>query len=135
MAYNEQLAARVRNALAARPGISERKMFGGISFMLRGKMCCGVVKDDLLIRIDPEHFEQALAQPHARPMDFTGRIMRGFVYVGPGGYAADAALSSWLQRAADFAASLPAKSAKGTSRTAKPNRALKNGEFRGAEPL
>jgi TfoX/Sxy family transcriptional regulator of competence genes len=109
MAYDEKLAARVRRALARRKGLTEKKMFGGISFMVGGNMCCGVVNDDLVLRVSPEDYEKALAEPHARPMDFTGRPLRGFVYIGPDGYRADKALSKWLKRAVGFTASLPRK--------------------------
>ena len=109
MAYDERLAERVRNMLAVRPGYSERKMFGGLCFMLNGHMCCGIVGDELMVRLAPDQYEDALARPYARPMDFTGRPMRGMVYVGTGGIAGDAALAEWVERGAGFAASLPAK--------------------------
>ena len=109
MAYDEQLADRVRGVLARRKDVSEKKMFGGLSFMLGGNMCCGVDKDNLMIRVGPEQYETALAQPHARPMDFTGRPLKGMVYVDPEGYRTDAALAAWVKRGVGFAASLPAK--------------------------
>ena len=109
MAYDEQLAGRVRGVLARRKDVSEKKMFGGLSFMLGGNMCCGVDKDNLMIRVGPEQYETALAQPHARPMDFTGRPLKGMVYVDPEGYRTDAALAAWVKRGVGFAASLPAK--------------------------
>ena len=109
MAYDEQLAGRVRGVLARRKDVSEKKMFGGLSFMLGGNMCCGVDKDNLMIRVGPDQHEAALAQPHARPMDFTGRPLRGMVYVGPDGYRSDEALVKWVQRGVDFALSLPPK--------------------------
>lgn len=109
MTYDVKLAGRIREILARRKGLAEKKMFGGISFMLNGNMCCGVVKDNLLVRIGPENYEKALAEPHVRPMDFTGRPLRGFVFVGPGGYQTDEDLAKWVKRAVDFASSLPAK--------------------------
>ncbi len=109
MAYDEQLADRVRGVLAQRKDVSEKKMFGGLSFMLGGNMCCGVDKDNLMVRVGPEQHEAALAQPHARPMDFTGRPLKGMVYVGSEGYRSDAAPAVWVKRGVDFAASLPAK--------------------------
>ena len=109
MAYDEQLADRVRGVLAQRKDVSEKKMFGGLSFMLSGNMCCGVDKDNLMVRVGPEQHEAALAQPHARPMDFTGRALKGMVYVDQEGYRTDAALAAWVKRGVDFAASLPAK--------------------------
>ena len=109
MAYDEELAERIRRALAGRQGVSEKKMFGGIAFMLRGNMCCGIVRDDLMVRVGPERHEEALAQPHARPMDFTGRPMRGMVYVTPEGCRTDEALKRWVEQGLNFAATLPAK--------------------------
>ena len=109
MAYNEKLADRIRNVLARHEGLTEKKMFGGISFMLRGNMCCGVVREDLVVRVGPEQYEEALAEPHARPMDFTGRPLKGMIYVGPGGYRSDEALVKWVRRGVDLAASLPSK--------------------------
>jgi TfoX/Sxy family transcriptional regulator of competence genes len=81
-------------------------MFGGIAFMLDGKMCCGVIEDDLIVRVGPERYEEALSEPHVRPMDFTGRSLRGFVFVGPDGYRKNEALAKWVRQAADFARSL-----------------------------
>ena len=109
MAYDEKLAERVRRALAGREGLSERKMFGGIGFMLRGNMFCGIVKDQLMVRVGPEQYDDALARPHTRPMDFTGRAMRGMVYVAPEGTATDKGLKSWVERGMAFAAALPPK--------------------------
>ncbi len=109
MAYNEALAGRVRKLLARRPARAEQRMFGGIAFMLRGHMCCGVLKDDLVIRVGPARYQKALSQPHARPMNFTGRPISGFVFVGPGGYRTDAALRKWITQAVEFVSSLPPK--------------------------
>ena len=108
MAYDEQLAARVRTALAGQAGVSERKMFGGLSFMLNGNMCCGVVGDDLMVRVGPAAYEDALQLRGARPMDFTGRPMKGMVYIGPDG-CEGRGLRTWLQRGVAFASSLPGK--------------------------
>ena len=111
MAYNESLADRVRRLMAreARAGITERKMFGGICFMLRGRMVCGVLGDDLVVRVGPGEYERALEKPHARAMDFTGPPLRGFVYVGPGGVRTGAALATWARRALAFVSSLRKK--------------------------
>ncbi len=92
MAYNEELAARIRTSLEGRPGVIERKMFGGIAFMIHGNMCCGVINDDLMVRVGPDSHEASLALPHARPMDFTGRPRKGMVFVGPDGINDDGAL-------------------------------------------
>lgn len=109
MAYDESLAARIRRALAPRPDVAEKKMFGGLAFLLRGNMCCGVVKDVLMVRLGDEGAAAALAEPHVRPMDFTGRPLKSMAYVDPPGIAADADLYRWVNRAADFAGSLPPK--------------------------
>ena len=109
MAFDEALAARVREALAPRAEVSERKMFGGIAFMVAGNMAVGVIDDDLMVRLGIEDAEHALAEPHVRPMDFTGRPAKGMVFVDAGGTAADEDLASWVDAGADFAASLPPK--------------------------
>ncbi len=109
MAYNEELAFRVREALGERQGLTEKKMFGGLGFMLNGNMCCGVVSDELMVRVGADNHQDALAQPHARPMDFTGRPMKGFVFVGGPGLEEDGALEQWLERGVAFAQSLPKK--------------------------
>lgn len=116
MAYNEALAERVWAALGGREGLIEQKMFGGVAFMLGGNMLAGIVGDDLMVRVGPERYEEALAQPHARPMDFTGRPMKGIVYVGPGGYATGEALQRWVELGAQFVLSLPAKTPKTKAR-------------------
>lgn len=108
MAYNEALAQRIRGALAGKDGVSERRMFGGIAFMVNDSMCCGVVKDDLMARVGPDGHDAALARPGARVMDFAHRPMRGMVYVAPLGYEGDA-LDAWVQQCYDFAGSLPPK--------------------------
>jgi len=109
MAYSEALAARIRKALARRKGVAEKKMFGGLTFMLRGHMCCGVVNDELVLRLGPEQGEKALKRPYTRECDFTGRPMKGMVMVTPGGYKTDDDLWQWVQQAADFVSSLLAK--------------------------
>ncbi len=109
MAYDERLASRIRKLFASRKGVTEKKMFGGIAFMLQGNMCCGVVKETLMLRVGPEQYQRALAEPHARPMDFTGHSLKGFIYVDPEGYQKDGALRKWVQRATDFVLSLPPK--------------------------
>jgi TfoX/Sxy family transcriptional regulator of competence genes len=109
MAYDEKLAERVREALSDRKGLTEKKMFGGLAFMLRGHMCCGVLQDDLVVRVGPKRYEQALSQPHARPMNFTGRPLKGFVTVGPLGYKTDKALQKWVKQAVEFISLLQPK--------------------------
>jgi TfoX-like protein len=112
MAYDERLAGRVRGALDGQCEFVEKKMFGGIAFMVDGHMCCGVVGKDLMVRVGPDRFQQALARPHARVMDFTGRPSRGMVYVGTGGTRTASAVEAWVGRGLSFVRSLPAKEAR-----------------------
>jgi hypothetical protein len=109
MAFDETLAGRVRALLADREDVSERRMFGGLTFLLGGRMCCGVHGDELILRLGPDSADQALAASHVRPMDFTGRPMRGFVTGRPEGLVGDE-LGRWVGLAAEFAESLPPKS-------------------------
>jgi TfoX/Sxy family transcriptional regulator of competence genes len=108
MAYDEALAERVRTLLAAEDGLSERKMFGGLAFMLHRNMACGIVKDELMLRLGPEGADRALDEPHVRAMDFTGRPMTGMVFVAPAGLEGDA-LGGWVARAVGYARALPPK--------------------------
>jgi TfoX/Sxy family transcriptional regulator of competence genes len=112
MAYNETLAERIRGVLRERSDATERKMFGGIAFMVRGHMCCGIVGDDLMLRIGEAGYENALKRPHVRPMDFTGRPMKGMIYVDSAGSKTPKSLKFWLEMAVAFAESLPDKKAK-----------------------
>ena len=109
MAYDEGLAQRIRELLEDDPRISEKKMFGGVAFMANGKMAAGVIKDELMVRVGPEAYDEAAAQPHARAMDFTGRPMRGFVQVAPAGFEEDDDLRAWLARGIAFAAAYEKK--------------------------
>ena len=108
MAYDEALADRVRAVLAEEDGLSERKMFGGLAFMLHGNMACGIVKDELMLRLGPEGADSALDRPHVRQMDFTGRPMTGMVFVAPAGLEGDA-LGDWVVQAVGYARALPPK--------------------------
>ena len=107
MAYDEGLAERAREVLVDLPGFVEKKMFGGIGFMLRGNMACGVNGDELIVRVGPANYEQALGKPHTRPFDMTGRPMRGWVMVAPAGLESDTGLEEWVQQGVEFALSLP----------------------------
>ena len=109
MAYDEAVAYRIREALAQQDGVSERKMFGGVAFMVNGHMCCGLAKGELMVRVGPDQYEDSLAQPHAREMDFTGRPMKGMVYVDAAGYDTDEDLQAWVNRGLAFVNGLPAK--------------------------
>ena len=120
MSFDEKTADRIRKALRARTDVIEKKMFGGLCFMVNGQMCCGLTKTDFMVRVGREKYEEALGQPHARPMDFTGRPLVGMVYVDPRGYSTDAALAKWVQRGVDFVSSetRPARKTKARSRKA-----------------
>ncbi len=103
MAYSEELAERLRASLVSKSvAYEEKKMMGGLCFMVDGKMCVGVTNDDLMVRLDPEVYEDALEKTGCRPMDFTGRPMKGFVFVDESGMKGKAALSYWVDLALDF---------------------------------
>jgi TfoX/Sxy family transcriptional regulator of competence genes len=109
MAYDEELADRIRDLLSARADVAERKMFGGIAFMVAGNMACGVLGEDLIVRLGEDESEKALSQDGVRPFDFTGRPMRNIVYVSPERTSDDAGLAEWVEAGADFATTLPPK--------------------------
>jgi hypothetical protein len=109
MAFDEELADRVRDQLTARADLTERKMFGGIGFMLGGNMAVGVIAEELIVRLDPADADKALAEDGVREFDFTGRPMKGWVFVAPERLSEDAGLAEWVDAGADYAASLPAK--------------------------
>jgi TfoX/Sxy family transcriptional regulator of competence genes len=111
MAYDEELASRLRALLSGLDGISERRMFGGLSFLCDGNLVCGVMGETLLVRLGEAQASAALADPHVRLMDLQRRPSRGTVYVDPAGCAGDDALRGWVERALDFAATLPPKPA------------------------
>jgi hypothetical protein len=109
VAYDEDLAQRLRELLASRLDVTERKMFGGIGFMVSGNMCVGVQGEDLIARVGEERFDAGLAEPHARVFDFSGRPSKGFLYVAPGGTADEGDLRAWVDRALAFVNTLPPK--------------------------
>lgn len=109
MAYDEKLAGRIRTIFAGKKKAGEKKMFGGIAFMLNGNMCCGVINDLLMARVGPDGYEECLKLPHVRPMDFTGKPMKGYVYVEPGGYKSDEQLKEWVGRCSAFVSTLSGK--------------------------
>ncbi len=111
MAYDAGVAERLRECLTDTPNVVEKKMFGGVAFLVNGHMSCGVVNDTLMVRVGPERYEHALAQPFARTMDFTGKPLRGFVYVASAGFESDEALAQWIAMSLDFVRGLPPKSA------------------------
>ena len=109
MAFDDKLSERVRKALAGRPGLTEKRMFGGLAYLLGGNMCCGVHGNELIVRVGPGRFTEALAQPGARPMDITGRPMSGWVLVRPAAFTTEKDLRRWVDQGATFALSLPPK--------------------------
>ena len=109
MPYNEHVAERLRAVLSLRKGITEKRMFGGLAFLLHGNMVCGVLNDNLVLRLGDKLAAEALAKAHVRPMDFTGRPMKSMVYVASEGFRDDSALTEWLGKALSFARTLPSK--------------------------
>jgi hypothetical protein len=110
MAYDEQTAKRVRELLSSRPDVAERKMMGGLCFMVRGHMCCSVSgRGGLMVRVGANAQNAALTEPHVQPIEMAGRTMTGFVRIAPDGYATEDSQKAWLDRALNFATTLPAK--------------------------
>src|SRR2546427_5349167 len=106
MAHDETLADHIRRALGPRADVIEKKMFGGLAFLLGGRMFCGIVKDQLMVRVGPERYAAALAEPHVRPMDFTGRPMEGYVYIAARGARTEKGIRGWVELGAAFVATL-----------------------------
>jgi TfoX/Sxy family transcriptional regulator of competence genes len=109
MAFNESLAARIRQRLARRKHVEEKKMFGGVGFLLSGNLLVGVWKDSLIVRLGPDESDEGLKEPHVGEFDITGRAMKGWVLVEPEGVQNDDQLAGWIQRATEFVRTLPAK--------------------------
>jgi TfoX/Sxy family transcriptional regulator of competence genes len=109
MAYDEAVAERLRKVLARRKGVNEKKMFGGIAFLMNGNMCCGVVDKNIVLRLGNEGAEKALDEKHTRVMDFTGTPLASMVYLRPAGYETEEDLRGWVKRAVDFTRTLPPK--------------------------
>ncbi len=112
MAYDEELGARLREIVAEQGEFREQKMFGGLAFMVGGHMCCGVIKDDLVVRVDPEQSEKLLKDKNARPMDFSGKPMKGFLYISPAGTSTEKRLRRWVDEGLAFVSGLPPKTKK-----------------------
>lgn len=110
MAFDQGLAQRVREFLEDRVGLVEKKMFGGVCFLLQGNMACGIINDDLIVRVGPGAYENALGLPDTRKFDITVRPMRGWVMVSSDGHEADEDLEAWVEKGAQFALTLPSKS-------------------------
>lgn len=109
MAYNENLAKRIQVLLSFTPELVEKKMFGGIAFLLRGNMACGVHKDKLMVRLSPELHTETLRMPYTTPFNLTGKEMKGWVLVEEGGYQGEAELEAWVRKGVDYALTLPPK--------------------------
>jgi len=109
MPFDDHLAERLRDLFGINPEISERKMFGGLAFMHRGHMCCGIIDRELMVRVGKDAYEPTLGEAHTRPMDFTGRPLTGMVMVDPAGLTEPAALRSWVERGLAYTGSLPPK--------------------------
>jgi len=109
VAFDDKLAKRIRKQLDKRPGVTEKRMFGGIAFLLNGNMCCGVHGQELIVRIAPEQTDQALSQPHTRVFDLSGRPMKGWILVQPKGLTTEGALAKWIRTGMKYVALLPAK--------------------------
>lgn len=109
MAFDTLLAQRVKALMLDLDGLTEKKMFGGVGFMLHGNMACGVNKDDLIVRVGPEAYDEALEQPNTRIFDFTGREMKGWIMVSPEGTILEADLERLVKMGTDFALTLPPK--------------------------
>jgi TfoX/Sxy family transcriptional regulator of competence genes len=112
LSYDPEAVERVRQLLSGRDGVVEKRMVGGLSFLVNGNMCCGITGTALMVRVGAEGREPALREPHVRPMQFAGRELSGFICVEPAGFAADDALATWVQRGLSFVARLPAKPAR-----------------------
>ena len=112
MAHDEHLATRLRAALG-HEHVTERKMFGGLCFLVDGHMCCGITGNDMMLRVGPDAYAEALLLPYARPMDFTGKPLKGFLYVAPAGLPDEITLHTWLALALSFLATLPRRNGAG----------------------
>lgn len=112
VAFDDTLARRVRKALDSRPDLIEKHMFGGVCFMIRGRMCCGIIDSSLMVRLDPDEADRVADQPHVRPMDFTGKPMRGYLFVDTEGIDSPKALKSWVDRCVAYIETMPTKKAK-----------------------
>ena len=109
MVYDEGLAQRVREIMEVQPMTDEKKMFGGVGFMVEGNLACGILNDELIVRVGPQRYQTALKNKHTKEFDFTGRAMKGWVMVQPDGYETDKALKEWVDMGVRFALSLPPK--------------------------
>eukprot|EP00295_Goniomonas_pacifica_P007280 CAMPEP_0175835062 /NCGR_PEP_ID=MMETSP0107_2-20121207/16389_1 /TAXON_ID=195067 ORGANISM="Goniomonas pacifica, Strain CCMP1869" /NCGR_SAMPLE_ID=MMETSP0107_2 /ASSEMBLY_ACC=CAM_ASM_000203 /LENGTH=155 /DNA_ID=CAMNT_0017148325 /DNA_START=1 /DNA_END=468 /DNA_ORIENTATION=- len=132
MVYDEALAERVRTIVEDIDGVDEKFMFGGVCFTVGGNMACGVNKDDLVVRVGKEAYEETVKLPHAKPMTFTGRALKSMVYVDPKGFASDADLRRWVMRGVDFCSSLPNKAKPATKGSTKGSKGKTSGKRKSA---
>ena len=109
MSYSESLAERIRQVVSRKRGVTEKKMFGGVGFLLNGNMCVGVWKTSLIVRLDPNEYPNALQEPHVSEFDITGRPMKGWVLVEADGVEAAEELEDWINRSIEFVKTLPKK--------------------------
>jgi TfoX/Sxy family transcriptional regulator of competence genes len=109
MAYDQDLAQRIKKTLAPLPGLEEKKMFGGVCFLIRGNMACGVHGSDLIVRVGLERYPEALRKPHVKLFDITGRPMKGWIMVASGGVTSESDLKGWVEQGVEFTATLPPK--------------------------
>jgi TfoX/Sxy family transcriptional regulator of competence genes len=109
LSYDAEAAGRVRQLLSGRDDVVEKRMVGGLSFLVNGNMCCSITGTALMVRVGAESREQALCEPHVRPMQFAGRALSGFICIEPAGFASDDALARWVQRGLGFVSGLTAK--------------------------
>ncbi len=109
MAYEEAVAERVRKEFSKIKGVTEKKMFGGIAFMVHGNMCCGVLNDKLMVRVGAEAHTASLKKPNVHEMDFTGKPLKGFIYVEPAGFKTAKDLRYWINKAMEYVMTLPKK--------------------------
>jgi TfoX/Sxy family transcriptional regulator of competence genes len=109
LSYDPEAAERLRSLLSGRDDVLEKRMVGGLSFLVNGNMCCGIAGTALMVRVGADGREEALREPHVRPMQFAGRALSGFICVEPAGFATDDELARWVQRGLAFVAGLPAK--------------------------
>jgi TfoX/Sxy family transcriptional regulator of competence genes len=112
MAYDEKIAKRLSKVFSEHKDVKEKKMFGGIAYMFKNYMCVGVINDLLMVRVGPEQYEDTLSADYVRPMDFTGRPMKGYVYVEPAGFKTDKNLRKWVDKGIKFVETLPPKKPK-----------------------
>jgi hypothetical protein len=109
MAFDEGLAERLRDVLSDQADLDEKKMFGGLAFMLNGNLACGVIGDEMIVRVGPDGYDTAIAKPNTRVFDFSGKPMKGWIVVAPEGVESDEELAVWARQGVDFATALPPK--------------------------